>query len=105
MSEDRPKSAIEIAMERLRQKDAAAGVVSRPLTDAQKAAIAEVRSIYEAKLAHADVMHHSTLSRVGDPEARANFEAQYRRERERFVSEREAKIEKIRSGSPQDGES
>lgn len=98
MSDDRPKSAIEIAMERLRQKDAAAGVVPQALTDEQKAAIAEVRSVYEAKLAHADVMHQSTLARVGDPEARAAFESQYRRERERFVSEREGKIEKIRNG-------
>jgi len=98
MSDDRPKSAVELAMERLRQKDAAAGVVQQPLTDAQRAAIAEVRSVYEAKLAHADVMHQSTLSRVADPEARANFEAQYRRERERFTEERERKIEKIRAG-------
>lgn len=98
MPDDRPKSAIEIAMERLRQKDAAAGVVSKPLGDEEKEAIAEVRRVYEAKLAHADVMHQSTMSRVADPEARASFEAQYRRERERFISEREAKIEKIRNG-------
>ena len=98
MSDDRPKSAIEIAMERLRQKDAAAGVAPQSLSESQKAAIAEVRSVYEAKLAHADVMHQSTLSRVTDPEARASFEAQYRRERERYTSERESKIEKIRSG-------
>ena len=98
MPDDKPKSAIEIAMERLRQKDAAAGVVQQPLTDEQKAAIAEVRSVYEAKLAHADVMHQSTLSRVADPEARANFEAQYRRERERFIDERETKIARIRAG-------
>jgi hypothetical protein len=98
MPDDKPKSAIEIAMERLRQKDAAAGVVPQALTDEQKAAIAEVRSVYEAKLAHADVMHQSTLSRVADPEARANFEAQYRRDRERFVDERESKIAKVRAG-------
>ena len=88
MPEGRPKSAVELAMERLRQKDAAEGVVSKPLSEADKAAIAEVRSVYEAKLAHADVMHQSTMSRVVDPEARANFEAQYRRERERLTSER-----------------
>jgi len=82
MPDDRPRSAIEIAMERLRQKDAAAGVVQPTLTDEQKAAIAEVRSVYEAKLAHAEVMHQSTMSRVADPEARANFEAQYRRDRD-----------------------
>jgi len=97
MSDDRPKSALEIAMARLREKDAAAGVVAQPLTDEQKAAIAETRSVYEAKLAHAEVMHQSTLSRVADHEARASFEAQYRRERERYISERDAKIEKIRA--------
>jgi len=99
MPDDRPRSAIEIAMERLRQKDAAAGVVQPTLTDEQKAAIAEVRSVYEAKLAHAEVMHQSTMSRVADPEARANFEAQYRRDRERFIGERDTKIDRIRTGN------
>jgi hypothetical protein len=37
-----PKSAFELAMERLRKKDAAEGVTTRKLTDEEKAAIAEV---------------------------------------------------------------
>jgi hypothetical protein len=45
MSDDRPKSAFELAMERLRQKDKEASVDDRPLSDEQKAAIAEARSI------------------------------------------------------------
>ena len=43
MSDDAPKSAFDLAMQRLRQKDKEADVEARPLTDAQKAAIAEIR--------------------------------------------------------------
>src|SRR6185369_447566 len=39
-----PKSAYELAMERLRKKDEADGVTSTPVTDEQKTAIAEVRN-------------------------------------------------------------
>ena len=97
MTDDRPKSAVEIAMERLRQKDAAEGVERRPLTDLQKAAIAEIRSVYEAKLAQDEVMHHSSLSRTVDPDARAALDDDYRRNRDKLVAEREAKIERARA--------
>ncbi len=40
-NDDAPKTAYELAMERLRRKDREEGVVERPLTDAQKAAITE----------------------------------------------------------------
>ena len=36
MSDDAPKSSYELAMERLRKKDAEAGIEQKPLTDAQK---------------------------------------------------------------------
>jgi hypothetical protein len=82
-------------MERLRQKDAEEGVERAPLSDEQKTAIAEIRRTYEAKLAQEEVMHRSALARTFDPDARATLEAEYRRSRERLVSEREAKIERI----------
>ncbi|HZT76387.1 MAG TPA: hypothetical protein VFA27_07005 [Vicinamibacterales bacterium] len=90
------KSALELAMDRLRQQDADAGVTSRPLTDQQKTAIAEVRNFYEAKLAEIDVLHASTLRATFDPGEREGLEQQYRRERERLASERDAKIDKLR---------
>ena len=97
MAEDKPiKSSFELAMERLRKKDADEGVESRPVTDAQKAAIAEVRNFYEAKMAEQQVLYQSALRTTADPEARATLEQQYRRDRERFTSERDSKIEKIR---------
>src|SRR5262249_51531253 len=90
------KSAYELAMERLKQRDKEAGIEERQVTDAQKAAIAEVRNFYEAKLAEAEVLHQSTLRATLDPAARQTLEQDYRRSRERLVSERDHKIEKIR---------
>jgi hypothetical protein len=96
MTDNPLKSALELAMERLKKKDADAGIESRPLTDAQKAAIAEARNFYESKLAEAEVLHQSTLRKTFDPTDRETLEQQYRRDRERLVTERDAKIERIR---------
>jgi hypothetical protein len=99
MAEDRRlKSAVELAMERLRQKDAETGATVRQLTDAEKAAIAEVRSFYEAKIAEQDVLHRSHLAATADPAAREALEAGWRAERTRLAGERDRKIEKIRAG-------
>jgi exonuclease I len=96
--ETRLKSAYELAMERLKQKDVDAGVVSRPLTDADKAAIAEIRNFYEAKIAEQQVMLQSRLQHTADFAERNAVEAAARAERERYTSERDRKIEKIRNG-------
>jgi hypothetical protein len=91
-----PKSAYELAMDRLRKKDAEDGVERQPVTDAQRAAVAEIRNFYEAKLAELDVMHQSKIRVTMDAEARATLEQDNRRERERLMSERDAKVEKAR---------
>jgi hypothetical protein len=87
-------------MERLRKKDEEAGVERRPLTDAQKAAIAEIRSFYDSKLAELEILHQGQLRKRRDPAERATSEEEYRRDRERLNSERDAKIEKARRHSP-----
>ena len=92
-----PKSAFELAMERLKQKDVDAGVERKPVTDAQKAAIAEIRSLYESKLAEQELLHQGRMRATMDPAEQATFEQEYRRERERLTSARDAKIEKARS--------
>ncbi len=61
MADDRPKSAFELAMERLRQKDKEASIDDRPLTDEQKAAIAEARQFYKAKVAAREILHQAAL--------------------------------------------
>ena len=96
MADKELKSAFELAMERLRKSDAEAGVEQRTVTDAQKAAIAEIRNFYEAKLAEVELLHQSRLRATADPAERAAREEEYRRDRERLSTERDAKIEKAR---------
>ena len=93
---DGPKSAYELAMERLRKKDAEEGVVEQKLTDAQKADIAEARSVYEARVAERQILHREKVLSVFDPAERDVLEEQYRRDLDRFASDRETKIRTIR---------
>ena len=91
------KSAYELAMERFKRQDKEAGLERKPLTDQQKAAIAEIRNFYEAKLAEADLLHQDKMLTTLDPAERAARDEEYRRDRERLSSERDAKIAKARS--------
>ena len=99
MAEDKPlKSAYELALERLKKSDEAAGVSQRLLTDAEKAAISEIRNFYEAKLAEQRVLHDSGLRKTLDPSEREALDVRYRRELERLSSQRDAKVERVRRG-------
>jgi hypothetical protein len=99
MSKDEaPKSAYELAMERLRKQDREAGIEERAVTDEQKAAIAEVRQVYEAKLAEREILHRANLRKAADPAAFEVLEEEYRRDRERIASERDRKIDAARKG-------
>jgi hypothetical protein len=93
---DAPKSALELAMERLKKKDAEAGIVEQKLTDAQKAAIAEARSIYESRVAELQILHRQKQLTAVDQQAIAKIEEEYRRDMDRFATDRDAKIRKIR---------
>ena len=96
---DAPKSALELVMERLRKKDAEAGVSETPLTDPQRAAIAEARSVYEARVAERRIMHQSAMLSVMDPEVRQTLDDALRRDLERFESDRESKVRRIRESA------
>ena len=100
MSESGPKTSFELAMERLRKQDAAECVTARPLTEKQKSAIAEVRSLYDSKIAEQDVLQQSAMKGFLGVDSVELDEVgrQFRRERERLASERDAKVEKIRRG-------
>ena len=97
-----PKSAFELAMERLRKKDAEEGVTAKPLTDEQKAAIAEVKNVYDAKLAEQDVLQQSAMKNLtgADPAEVEEINRRFRRERERLTSERDNKVAALRNGGP-----
>jgi hypothetical protein len=98
MSDQAPRSAYEIAMERLRQKDAESGVDQQPRTAEQKSAIAEVRSLYYAKIAQVEVLHRAAVAGILDEAGRARLDEEYQRDRARLQSERDARVEKIRRG-------
>ena len=83
-------------MERLKKKDAEAGVVEQKLTDAQKAAIAEARSVYEARVAERQILHRQKQLTAVDPQEIEKIEQEYRRDMDRFANDRDAKIRKIR---------
>jgi hypothetical protein len=98
MTDEKPlKSSIELAMERMARKDADAGITQKPVTDAQKAAIAETRNFYEAKIAELEVLHQSKINGTFDPAERETLDQQYRREREHLTTERDNKIAKQRA--------
>ena len=98
MNDDQaPKSALELAMERLKKKDADEGVSERSLTEDQKNEIAEIRKAYAAKLAQEEILFKSKVAGVFEYEARQTLQDNYRRDVERLNHERDRKIEKIRS--------
>jgi serine phosphatase RsbU (regulator of sigma subunit) len=79
---DAPKSAWEIALEKLQQKE-----------------IASVRQRSQAKMAEAEILHDDQRRKaLQDPEALAKVEEEYRIERRRIEDARERDIERVRSG-------
>ena len=98
-SDDEPKSAIELAMERFRKKDAEEGVAERPLTDAQKQAIAEARNIFEAKQAEIEILYRPKLAAAPDAETLQALQQIRQREMQRAADDRDRKLAKIRQGT------
>ena len=93
---DAPKSAYELAMERLRRKDAESGESEVALTEAQKAAIADARQVYAARKAQVEIMHTAALAGTYEPEAQARLVEEFRRDLGRLESERDQKIDAVR---------
>ena len=96
MSDERPKTAYELAMERLRKKDTEAGVDERPLSAEQKAAIAEARQVHDAKVAEREILHQAALRGAGSHEEVERLNEELRRDKERLASARDRKITEIR---------
>jgi hypothetical protein len=95
-TDDAPKSAVELAMERLRKKDADSGVAERPTTDEQKALIAEARNLHASKVAELEILQRSKMAGLFDPAERGQAEDAYRRDLARLHDDLERKIAKVR---------
>ena len=96
---DAPKSAYEIAMEKLRQRDRDRGEKSpAQLSKSQKQAIAEIRKKYDARMAEAEILHSSNRDQPDcEPETLEKQEQEYVRERRRLEEQRDREIEGVRA--------
>jgi hypothetical protein len=97
MLDDAPKTAYEIAMERLRQKDQESGVAERPLTGEQKAAIAEARNVYEARIAEVEILHRDAMRKARSVEEVTKLNDELGRDRDRLARDRDRQIAGIRT--------
>jgi hypothetical protein len=98
--EGRLKSRLEIALERLKEESPEGE--PRSLTDKQKERIATIRREYQAKLAEAEILHHTavkkellratpeTLQKVGQ------IKEDYARQTAKLQTQMEKKIEQVR---------
>lgn len=97
--DEAPKSAIELAMARLKKQDAASGTTETPLTERQKAEITEVRQVYAARRAQAEIMLKTSLATVADMDGLAALQEEFRRDTDRMGRELEEKVAAIRRRS------
>ena len=95
---EKPRTAVEIAMDRLKRRDAESGVVDEPRTEEQKAALAEARNVHAAKAAELEILHRSKMVAAVDPADRQRLEGEYRDELRRLSEDLERKVGKIRAG-------
>lgn len=92
------KSAVELAMERMRQSEGDA----TPVSEEQKREIAEIRNRTAAKLAELEILHKSELAKLATlppPEAmekRTKQQQNFVDERQRLERERDSKIDRVR---------
>ena len=95
MSSDGPKTAVELAMEKLAKQDESEGAESRSLTEDQKDAIAEARRDCEARTAECRILHEASSSSTLEPDERRELESNYQRDLARLVNDRDRKVQKI----------
>ncbi len=94
---DEYKSAYELAMERLREKDG--GSSQRSLRDDQKQRIAEIRKEYQARRAEHELTLNSAVDKAverSDMEKLQKLDEDDRRERARLDEQEEAAVQRIR---------
>jgi len=97
---DAPKSAWEIALEKLEKQDRARGEAGpASLSPAQKKSIAGIRARFQARMAEVEILHRSSQAKAaGDAEALEKLEEEFRIERRRIEDQREREVAKARGG-------
>ena len=95
---ERPKSAYDLAMERLAAADKESGVEEIALSAVQKEAIAGARSVAASRLAEREILHREAMKRMPDPAEREKAAEEYQIDRKRIEDDRDRAIEAIRRG-------
>ena len=95
---DGPKSAYELALQRL-EKEGIEKPREDALTTSVREQIREVRQRARARLAELEILHRDGMASVADPAERDKDEANYRAERERIESRCDREVEKLRRGA------
>jgi imidazolonepropionase-like amidohydrolase len=100
---DAPKSAYEITLEKLRQRDRERGEAApTALSDEQKRRIAEIRRTHEARVAEREILIRSERAKLlADPEAAeklVRLDEDQARERRRLQDRLEAEIAAVHAG-------
>jgi hypothetical protein len=90
-----PKSAYELAMERLRAADPG-GTKKVSLTAKQKEEISEARRAAAARLAEREILFNDAMKNAVDPAEREKAESNYRTDRRRIDEDCERQVEAIR---------
>jgi hypothetical protein len=101
MATEKPlKSAVELAMDKLRERDRDSGDAEhKPLTPAQKKRIAQLRQNAKAKLAEIEILHRGKLAgAAGDPAELEKIEERYGIDRRRVESRLESDLGRARRG-------
>jgi hypothetical protein len=93
---DKPKTAFELAMERLKAEDRETGTKEIPLSKKQKEAIAEARRIASSRLAESEILFKDKMKKTAEPDARAAAEHEYQIDRQRINDDCERAVEEIR---------
>jgi hypothetical protein len=96
MADEAPKTAYELVMERLRQKEREGEQGEKALTEAQKTEIGEVRSVYRARVAEREILHRDALARARSHEQIERLGEEFRRDLDRLAADRDRKIDEIR---------
>jgi hypothetical protein len=94
---DAPKSAYELAMERLRALDRESGVAEAKISEAQKREISEARRVATARLAEREILFKDVMRKTQDPAEREKAEREYQIDRQRINDDCERAMESIRN--------
>ena len=94
--DDEPKTAVELAMEKLEARDDFKEV---KLTDEQKVEIADIRSCYRAQIAELEIQHEGQVPAVGSFEEAEVLRAELKKEKQRLEEEMEERVSDVRAQS------